>query len=72
MPGMMDTVLNIGLTDVTVEGLTTLTQIPRFAWNTYRRLVEGSGKVVLEIQDTEFEHALHAMKAKAGVNSDTE
>ena len=60
MPGMMDTVLNIGLTDVTVEGLAALTQNPRFAWDAYRRLVEGFGKVVLEIQDTEFEHALHS------------
>ena len=72
MPGMMDTVLNIGLTDVTVEGLAALTQNPRFAWDAYRRLVEGFGKVVLEIQDTEFEHALHAMKDKAGVKLDTE
>ena len=72
MPGMMDTVLNIGLTDVTVEGLAALTQNPRFAWDAYRRLVEGFGKVVLEIQDTEFEHALHAMKAKAGAKLDTE
>ena len=72
MPGMMDTVLNIGLTDATVEGLAALTQNPRFAWDAYRRLVEGFGKVVLEIQDTEFEHALQAMKAKAGVKLDTE
>ena len=72
MPGMMDTVLNIGLTDATVEGLAALTQNPRFAWDAYRRLVEGFGKVVLEIQDTEFEHALHAMKAKAGAKLDTE
>ena len=72
MPGMMDTVLNIGLTDATVEGLAALTQNPRFAWDAYRRLVEGFGKVVLEIQDTEFEHALHAMKTKAGAKLDTE
>ena len=72
MPGMMDTVLNIGLTDATVEGLAALTQNPRFAWDAYRRLVEGFGKVVLEIQDTEFEHALHGMKAKAGAKLDTE
>ena len=60
MPGMMDTVLNIGLTDATVEGLAALTGNPRFAWDAYRRLVEGFGKVVLEIPDTEFEHALHS------------
>ena len=72
MPGMMDTVLNIGLTDVTVEGLAALTQNPRFAWDAYRRLVEGFGKVVLEIPDTAFEHALHGMKEKAGAKMDTD
>jgi pyruvate, orthophosphate dikinase len=72
MPGMMDTVLNIGLTDVTVEGLAKLTDNPRFAWDAYRRLVEGFGKVVLEIQDTAFEHALHETKAAAGIEQDTD
>ena len=72
MPGMMDTVLNIGLTDATVEGLAALTQNPRFAWDAYRRLIEGFGKVVLEIPDTAFEHALHGMKEKAGAKLDTE
>ncbi|MDQ1300184.1 MAG: pyruvate, orthophosphate dikinase, partial [Chloroflexota bacterium] len=72
MPGMMDTVLNIGLTDATVEGLAALTQNPRFAWDAYRRLVEGFGKVVLEIPDTAFEHALHSMKERAGVKLDTD
>ncbi len=72
MPGMMDTVLNIGLTDVTVEGLAALTQNPRFAWDAYRRLVEGFGKVVLDIPDTAFEHALHGMKATAGAKLDTD
>ncbi len=72
MPGMMDTVLNIGLTDATVEGLAALTQNPRFAWDAYRRLVEGFGKVVLDIPDTAFEHALHSMKDKAGAKLDTD
>ncbi len=72
MPGMMDTVLNIGLNDQTVEGLATLTENPRFAWDAYRRLIEGFGKVVLEIQDTAFEHALSSMKQKRGVQLDTE
>ena len=72
MPGMMDTVLNIGLTDATVEGLAALTGNPRFAWDAYRRLVEGFGKVVLEISDTAFEHALHGMKEKAGAKLDTD
>ncbi len=72
MPGMMDTVLNIGLTDATVEGLAALTQNPRFAWDAYRRLVEGFGKVVLDIPDTAFEHALHSLKEKTGARLDTD
>jgi len=72
MPGMMDTVLNIGLTDGTVEGLAALTQNPRFAWDAYRRLIEGFGKVVLEIPDTTFEHALGGMKEKVGARLDVD
>jgi pyruvate,orthophosphate dikinase len=72
MPGMMDTVLNIGLTDGTVEGLAALTQNPRFAWDAYRRLIEGFGKVVLEIPDEAFEHALDRAKAKAGAKQDVD
>ncbi len=72
MPGMMDTVLNIGLNDVTVESLGALTGNPRFAWDAYRRLIEGFGKVVLEIPDTAFEHVLHSTKEKAGVKMDFE
>ncbi len=72
MPGMMDTVLNIGLNDATVEGLAALTGNPRFAWDAYRRLVEGFGKVVLEIPDTAFEHALHGMKEQRGAKLDTD
>ena len=72
MPGMMDTVLNIGLNDETVEGIAALTGNPRFAWDAYRRLVEGFGKVVLEIPDTAFEHALHSMKEKVGAKLDTD
>ncbi len=72
MPGMMDTVLNIGLNDVTVEGLAALTQNPRFAWDAYRRLVEGFGKVVLGIPDEAFEEALDHMKEKVGAKVDTD
>ena len=72
MPGMMDTVLNIGLTDATVEGLAALTQNPRFAWDAYRRLIEGFGKVVLDIPDTAFEHALDGMKEKVGAKLDVD
>ena len=70
MPGMMDTVLNIGLNDATVESLAALTDNPRFAYDAYRRLIEGFGKVVLDIPDTAFEHALHSMKEKVGAKMD--
>ncbi len=70
MPGMMDTVLNIGLNDETVESLAALTNNERFARDAYRRLIEGFGKVVLEIPDTEFEHVLHSAKEKARVKMD--
>jgi len=72
MPGMMDTVLNIGLNDVTVEGLAALTQNPRFAWDAYRRLVEGFGKVVLGIPDEAFEAALDHMKERVGAKQDVD
>jgi pyruvate,orthophosphate dikinase len=72
MPGMMDTVLNIGLNDVTVERLGALTANPRFAWDAYRRLIEGFGKVVLDIPDTAFEHALHSLKERVGAKLDTD
>ncbi len=66
MPGMMDTVLNIGLTDVTVEGLAKLTENPRFAWDAYRRLIQGFGAVVLDIPDEAFEEALEQIKQRVG------
>jgi pyruvate,orthophosphate dikinase len=72
MPGMMDTVLNIGLTDVTVEGLASLTGNPRFAWDSYRRLIEGFGKVVLGIPAEAFEDALKHAKARAGAQFDVD
>ena len=72
MPGMMDTVLNIGLTDVTVEGLAKLTENPRFAWDAYRRLIQGFGAVVLEISDEAFEEALDTMKQRVGAAEDVD
>ena len=72
MPGMMDTVLNLGLNDQTVEGLAALTQNPRFAWDAHRRLVEGFGKVVLGISDVAFEHALSQMKKRVGAKLDVD
>ncbi|HNT24808.1 MAG TPA: pyruvate, phosphate dikinase [Anaerolineales bacterium] len=72
MPGMMDTVLNIGLTDVTAEGMVKLTGNPRFVYDSYRRLVEMFGSVVLGIPDEAFEQPLHDYKAKKGYKLDTE
>jgi pyruvate, orthophosphate dikinase len=72
MPGMMDTILNLGLNDTTVEGLATLTQNPRFAYDSYRRFIQMYGSVVLEIEKDAFEHVLSAQKQKAGVETDPE
>jgi len=72
MPGMMDTVLNIGLNDETAEGLAALTEDPRFTFDAYRRLVQMFGSVVLDIPDEEFEDILEAWKKKKGVKLDTE
>ncbi len=72
MPGMMDTVLNIGLTDATAEGLVKLTNNPRFVYDSYRRLVEMFGTVVLGIADEAFEKPLADYKQKKGYKLDTE
>jgi pyruvate,orthophosphate dikinase len=72
MPGMMDTVLNIGLTDVTAEGMVKLTNNPRFVYDSYRRLVEMFGTVVLGIADKAFEDLLKEYKLKKGYKLDTE
>jgi len=72
MPGMMDTVLNIGLTDQTAKGMTALTGDERFVFDAYRRLVEMFGSVVLGIPDEAFEEPMKAYKEKKGVKSDTE
>lgn len=72
MPGMMDTVLNLGLTDVTAAGMVTLTGNARFVYDSYRRLVEMFGSVVLGIPDESFEHPLEEYKHKKGYKLDTE
>ena len=72
MPGMMDTVLNIGLTDITAEGMVKLTNNPRFVYDSYRRLVEMFGTVVLGIPDEAFEDPLKEYKQKKGYKLDTE
>jgi pyruvate,orthophosphate dikinase len=70
MPGMMDTVLNLGMNDVTVEAVKTRTQNGRFAFDSYRRFIQMFGNVVLEIGKEEFEHELAAVKQAKGVKED--
>jgi pyruvate,orthophosphate dikinase len=72
MPGMMDTVLNIGLNDETAEGLVKKFDDAGFVYDAYRRLVEMFGKVVLGIPDEAFEEPMAEYKEKKGVKSDTE
>ncbi len=72
MPGMMDTILNLGINDVVVEGLAKLTNNPRFAWDAYRRFIAMYGNVVGSIEKNEFEHILEAQKHKRNVKLDTE
>ena len=72
MPGMMNTILNIGLNDTVVEGLTKLTGNPRFAWDSYRRLVEMFGTTVFGLDDEVFEHPMGEYKNKKGYKLDTE
>jgi pyruvate,orthophosphate dikinase len=72
MPGMMDTVLNLGLTDKTAQGMLNLTGNPRFVYDSYRRLVEMFGSVVLGIADEAFEKPIETYKAKKGYKLDIE
>ena len=72
MPGMMDTVLNIGMNDQSASGMVKLTGDERFVYDAYRRLVEMFGEVVLGIPDEAFEHPLAEYKEKKGVKADTE
>ncbi len=72
MPGMMDTVLNIGLNDQTAQGMTRLTDDPRFVYDAYRRLIQMFGTVVMEIPDEPFEAALTDARRAARVKSDAE
>ncbi|GAA4408324.1 pyruvate, phosphate dikinase [Fodinibacter luteus] len=72
MPGMMETVLNIGLNDTSVEGLSAQTDNPRFAWDSYRRLLQMYGKTVLDVDGEAFEDALDEAKAAKGVTADVD
>ena len=72
MPGMMDTVLNLGLNDQTLQGLIRLTNNERFGWDAYRRFMQMFGDVVLGIEHDAFEHALQAVKDRRGAKYDTD
>jgi pyruvate, orthophosphate dikinase len=72
MPGMMETVLNIGLSDESVQGLAKQAGNERFAWDSYRRLLQMFGKTVLDIDGEHFEHAIDDAKKAKGVRNDLE
>ena len=72
MPGMMETVLNIGLNDESVKGLGEVANDERFAWDSYRRLIQMFGKTVLDISGHLFEQALDSVKHARGAASDIE
>ncbi len=72
MPGMMDTVLNLGLNDQTVEGLAAKSEDARFAWDSYRRFIQMYADVVLELDHGAFEEALEIAKEDQGFTLDTE
>ncbi|PYR23673.1 MAG: pyruvate, phosphate dikinase, partial [Acidobacteria bacterium] len=72
MPGMMDTILNLGLNDVAVEGLKQRTQNGRFAFDSYRRFIQMFGNVVLEVPKDAFEHEFDAVKRATGAKLDTD
>ncbi len=72
MPGMMDTILNLGLNDKSVLGLAAKTGNARFAWDSYRRLIQMFGSVVMEVEHDAFEHILQDVKEKKGAKFDTD
>jgi len=72
MPGMMDTVLNLGLNDITIQGIIENTKNERFAYDSYRRFLQMFGNVVLNIEHDKFEHILEAVKNELKAKLDTE
>ncbi len=72
MPGMMDTILNLGLNDEVVEGFAALTNNPRFAYDSYRRFIQMFSDVVMEISKKKFEEIIDEMKEEKGIHLDTE
>ncbi|HVP72398.1 MAG TPA: putative PEP-binding protein [Phycisphaerales bacterium] len=72
MPGMMETILNLGLNDRSVEGLANVTKNPRFAWDSYRRFIQMYSTVVVGLSKDTLEHKLHALKQGLRITSDTD
>ncbi len=72
MPGMMDTILNLGLNDVAVEGLSKQTNNPRFAYDSYRRFIQMFSDVVMGVEKPKFEQIIDQQKQKLGIKLDTE
>ena len=72
MPGMMDTVLNLGLNEQTLHGLIALTGNERFGWDAYRRFIQMFGRIVMEVNPERFDHALDAAKDARGAKQDTD
>ncbi len=72
MPGMMDTVLNLGLNEETLHGLIALTGNERFGWDAYRRFIQMFGRIVMDVKAERFDHALDAAKARHGAKQDTD
>src|SRR3954463_8343856 len=72
MPGMMDTVLNLGLNQETLHGLIALTSNERFGWDAYRRFIQMFGRIVMGVDGTKCDHALEEKKQARGVKQDTE
>src|SRR5690606_23424696 len=72
MPGMMDTILNLGLTDAVVEGFAKKTGNPRFAYDSYRRFIQMFSDVVMEIPKSDFERVLDEIKEKKGYKTDSD
>ena len=72
MPGMMDTVLNLGLNEATLQGLVDLTGNERFGWDAYRRFIQMFGRIVMDVSGERFDHALDAAKERHGAKQDTD
>src|SRR5947209_16933084 len=72
MPGMMNTILNLGLTDASVEGLAKKTGNPRFAYDSYRRVIDMFGSTAMGVEHDDFEHEIHKLKEEKGVKLDTD